>query len=479
MSAITVLPRAAPPRAVSQAHPTVPTPEPATPQRRGFLTHLGLHRPELRAWAMYDWAISGLQTVVMTAVFPIFFVKVAGAGLDGAAASSRWGYVNTIGAILIAVLSPMLGALADLRASKKRFLFAFMLIGAGATAAMFFIGRGDIWYASITFVISLAAATGSMTFYEALLPHIASDHEIDRVSTAGYAMGYVGGGLLLAINLLMISKPALFGLPSGEGLTPAQASLPARLAFVSVAVWWLLFAIPVFRRVPEPPRLLEPDEYALRNPVRASFTRLRETIREMRQYKQAFLMMVAFTIYNDGIQTIIKTASVYGTELNIDQSQLIAAILVVQFLGIPAAFAFGALAERLGAKRSVFLGLLVYTGICIYGYFINSARDFWVLAIMVALVQGGTQALSRSLFATLVPKHKSGEFFGFFSVFEKFGGILGPLAFAVASQVAGNSRIAILSVIAFFAIGAWLLSKVDEVEGARVARAADATTHAA
>jgi MFS transporter, UMF1 family len=447
-----------------------------TAPRRGLLTHLGLHRPELRAWAMYDWAISGLQTVIMTAVFPIFFVKVAGAGLDGAAASSRWGYVNTIFAILIAILSPLLGALADLQAAKKRFLLAFMLVGAGTTSAMFLIGRGDIWYASIVYIIAMAAATGSMTFYEALLPHIADESEIDRVSTAGYAMGYIGGGLLLAINLLMISKPALFGLPSGENLSPADASLPARIGFVSVAVWWLLFAIPIFRRVPEPPRVREPDEADIRNPILASVKRLGETIREMRNYKQAFLMMVAFTIYNDGIQTIIKTASVYGTELNIDQSQLIAAILVVQFLGIPAAFAFGVLAEKLGAKRSVFLGLLVYTGICIYGYFIQTARDFWVLAILVALVQGGTQALSRSLFATLVPKHKSGEFFGFFSVFEKFGGILGPLAFAVASQVAGNSRIAILSVILFFAIGAILLWRVDEVAGARAARAADSDT---
>jgi MFS transporter, UMF1 family len=440
------------------------------------LQALGLHRKELRAWAMYDWGISGMQTIIMTAVFPIFFVKVAAVGMNAERASAWWGYVNTIGAVLIAVLAPILGALADFKAAKKKFLIAFMLLGAGATAAMFFIQRGSMVYASVTFILSLAGATGSMTFYEALLPHIADESEIDRVSTAGYALGYIGGGLLLAISLLLIQKPELVGLPHGPGLSPADSTLPARLSFVAVAAWWVAFAIPVLRIVPEPPRGLEPDEAARTAPIRASIARLGTTLRELRDYKQAFLMMLAFTIYNDGIQTIIKMASVYGTELHIDQGQLIAAILLVQFIGIPAAFAFGSLAGRFGAKRSIFFGLLVYTGICIFGYFLRTARDFWILAIVVGLVQGGTQALSRSLFATLVPKHKSGEFFGFFSVFEKFGGILGPLAFAVAAQLAGSSRVAILSVIAFFIVGAWLLTMVDEKAGAAAARAADTAT---
>ena len=443
-----------------------------------LLDALGLHRKELRAWAMYDWGISGMQTIIMTAVFPIFFVKVAADGMNPDRASAWWGYVNTIGAILIAVLAPILGALADFKAAKKKFLIAFMLLGAGATAAMFFIAQGDMVYASVTFVLALAGATGSMTFYEALLPHIADESEIDRVSTAGYALGYVGGGLLLALALLIIQKPELIGLPHGAGLSSSDRTLPARLSFIAVAAWWMAFSIPLLRSVAEPPRALEPDEAARTAPIRASFHRLGTTLRELREYKQAFLMMLAFTIYNDGIQTIIKMASVYGTELQIDQGQLIAAILLVQFIGIPAAFAFGALAGKLGAKRSIFLGLLVYTGICIFGYFLRTARDFWILAVVVGLVQGGTQALSRSVFATLVPKHKSGEFFGFFSVFEKFGGILGPLAFAVASQISGSSRIAIVSIIVFFVIGAWLLSLVDVKAGAAAARAADESTQA-
>jgi UMF1 family MFS transporter len=428
---------------------------------------------------MYDWAISSMQTVIMTAVFPIFYVKVAAAHLAPAAASEWWGYANTVGAVVIAVLAPILGAVADYRAVKKRFLVGFMLLGVASTATMFFIAQGQLLFASIVFVLSLAGATGSMTFYEALLPHIASEDEIDRVSTAGYAFGYIGGGLLLAINLAWIANPGAFGLPSGDGLTSSQATLPARLAFLSVAVWWLVFSIPVLRRVPEPPRTIELDETPQQHPIRVAFTRLGETVRELRGYRQAFLMMLAFTIYNDGIQTIIKMASVYGTEIGIGQSDLITAILLVQFIGIPFAFGFGALAGRLGAKRSIFLGLAVYTGICVFAYTMTTTREFYVLAMLVGLVQGGTQALSRSLFASMIPKHKSGEFFGFYSVFEKFGGILGPLLFSVAIGQSGSSRVAILSVIAFFVVGGALLALVDVADGERTARAADARTRTA
>lgn len=455
--------------------PASSSPAPAGLWNR-LLFSLGLHRRELRAWAMYDWAVSAAQTTITTAVFPIFYVKFAGAGLTGTDASEAWGVTNTIGAILVAVLGPVLGAIADYKAAKKRFLALFMILGVGSTVAMFFIAQGQILLASVLFIVTLIGASASMTFYESLLPHIASGDEIDRVSTAGYAFGYVGGGLLLALNLLWIQKPELFGLPFGEGLSPADATLPTRLAFVSVGVWWLLFSLPVLRRVPEPPRTLEPDEQATDSALRVAFTRLGETLRELRGYKQAFLMMLAFTIYNDGIQTIIKMASVYGTEIGIQQSDLIAAILLVQFIGIPCAFLFGAIAGKIGAKNSVLFGLAVYTGICLFAYNMSTAREFYLLAILVGFVQGGTQALSRSMFATMIPKHKSGEFFGFFSVFEKFGGILGPLVFAVVINQFQSSQLAILSVIVFFVVGALLLLRVDVAEGEQAARLADDET---
>ena len=279
--------------------------------------------------------------------------------------------------------------------------------------------------------------------------------------------------MLLTLNLARIERPAWSGLPSGPGLSEAGATLPVRLAFVSVAAWWLLFSIPLFRRIPEPPRRLETDERRGENPVRVAFLRLRETFRELKGFRQASIFLLAFLIYNDGIQTIIKMATAYGTELGIGQGALITAILLVQFVGIPCSFLFGMLAGRIGAKHAVFLGLFVYTIISVLGYFMRTATHFFVLALLVGVVQGGTQALSRSLFARMTPPHKSGEFFGFFSVFEKFAGIFGPLFFALAIALTGSSRVAILSVIAFFAVGAALLTVVNVSEGERAAREAE------
>ena len=441
--------------------------------RISLLSRSGLDRPELRAWAMYDWAASAMQTTIMVAVFPIYFVKVAGAGIPESGATQRLATVNTLALVVIAFLSPILGAISDYRGTKKRWIARFMLVGVAAVLGMFLVDRGELDLASALFMLSLIGVAGSFVFYEALLPHIAAPGEIDRVSTAGYALGYLGGGVLLALNLAWIQRPDWFGLPSGPNLTPHESTLPVRLAFVSVAAWWVVFSLPLFRRVPEPPATLEPDERRGESPVKMAFVRLGETFRELRSYRNAFLMLLAFLIYNDGIQTIIKMATAYGTEIGIGQSALIGAILLVQFIGIPCSFLFGGLAGRIGAKRAVFIGLLAYTAISLLGYFMKTATHFYVLAALVGTVQGGTQALSRSLFASMIPQHKSGEFFGFFSVFEKFAGIFGPLIFAGTIAVTGSSRNAILSVILFFAVGALLLAKVDVAEGQRAARTAD------
>lgn len=453
--------------------PPVSAPPNAAAPPTGAFARIGLGRPELRAWALYDWANSAFLTVIITAVFPIYFAQVATAGVPAAVATQRFGIATTVGLLVIAALSPILGAVADFAGSKKRFLAAFMFLGIGATAGMFLVGRGDWELATLLFILGNIGAFGSFVFYDALLPTIAREDEVDRVSTAGFALGYAGGGILLALNVAWILKPAWFGLPSGPGLSSAEATLPTRLAFLSVAVWWGLFSIPLFRSVPEPRRTVEADEAPAGHPLRVALVRLRETLRELRSYREAALMLVAFLIYNDGIQTIIRMAAVYGTELGIDRGALIGAILLVQFLGIPFAFAFGALAGRIGAKRAVLLGLAVYTGISVFGYFVRTATHFWILAMLVGMVQGGTQALSRSLFATLIPEHKAGEFFGFFAIGEKFAGILGPVIFTMAVALTGTSRIAILSVIVFFAAGAALLWRVDVDRGRAQARGAE------
>ena len=422
---------------------------------------------------MYDWAVSSVQTTIMVAVFPVYFVSIAKISLPESRATQALATANTVVAIVLAILSPVLGAVSDYVAAKKRMLGASMLVGAAAVAGMFFVQKGDYRLALVLFVISLIGATASTVFYDALLPHIAEEHEIDRVSSAGYAIGYVGGGLLLALNLAWILKPGWFGLPSGPNLSSSDGTLPTRLALLSVAVWWIVFSIPLFLRVPEPPRTREPDELRGRSALVAPFVRVAETFQALRGYKQAFLMLLAFMIYNDGIQTIQKMAAPYGKELGIADSVLIAAILVVQFVGFPFAFLFGAIAGRIGAKRTIFIGLIVYAGISVFGFYMRTATQFVILAVMVATVQGGTQALSRSLFASLIPTHKSGEFFGFYSVFEKFASIFGPLLFWITIATTGNSRNAILSVVLFFAIGAFVLSRVRVKEGQEAARAAD------
>jgi UMF1 family MFS transporter len=349
----------------------------------------------------------------------------------------------------------------------------FLSMSVVAVAMMFFIQQGDWVLALVLFVIANFGANGSFVFYDALLPHLAKEEEMDRVSTAGYALGYIGGGLLLALNLLWIMRPEWFGLPSGDNLSPSVATLPTRLAFLSVAIWWALFSIPLFRRVPEPPVRLETDEARGQAPIRAAFTRLGETFHELKKFRNAFLMLLAFLIYNDGIGTIIRMAALYGAGIGLDENNMIAAVLLTQFVGVPFAFAFGALAGWIGAKRSIFLALIVYTGISVIGYYMKTAAHFLLLAILVGMVQGGAQALSRSLFASLIPRHKAGEFFGFFAVVEKFAGILGPLLFATVIHSSGSSRGAILSIIAFFVVGGILLLFVNVPEGQRLARAAE------
>ena len=288
---------------------------------------------------------------------------------------------------------------------------------------------------------------------------------MDRVSTAAYAIGYLGGGILLLLNLAWILSPTTFGLP--------DTVAAIKLSFISVAAWWVVFSIPLFRRVPEPAAVQEADERPGLNPVLAAVTRLLETFRELRGYRQAFLMLVAFLLYNDGIQTIIRMAAIYGTEVGIDRNAQIMAFVIVQFVGVPCAFLFGALAGRVGAKPAILGALGVYIGISVLGYFMKSAWHFFALAFLVGMVQGGCQALSRSVFARMIPKHKSSEYFGFFSVFEKFAGVAGPLVFALSVSAFGSSRAAVLSVILFFVAGGLVLTRVDVAEGeAQAARAA-------
>ena len=424
---------------------------------KNLLTRLGLDRRDIRAWAMYDLANSAFATTVITAIFPVYFTSVAGADLPPGEPTRLLARTTTIALATSAILAPFLGALADYAPIKKRLLGVFMALGCVGAGALALVARGDWLFAAVCFGAGNVGFTASLTFYDSLLPHIAREDEIDRISTAGYALGYLGGGVLLALNVAWILSPATFGLRDA-----AQAS---RLSFASVALWWFVFSIPLFRRVPEPATRAGIGARSVPQLVRTSVAGLLHTIRELGRYRNALLLLIAFVIYADGIGTIQRLATSYGTEIGIDQSALITAILLVQFAGIPFAFLFGMLAGRIGAKTSIFIALAVYAVLTVAAYYMKTERDFYILALLVATVQGGAQALSRSLFASMIPKARSSEFFGFFSIFEKFGAILGPAVFEMASRSTGSSRSAILSVVTFFVAGAAVLSFVNVKEG--------------
>jgi len=418
------------------------------------------YRRIVNAWCLYDWANSAFATTVMAALLPPYFSNVAAAGLPGAQATSYWGYGVSLSMVLVAVMGPILGAIADYAGGKKRFLGGFLVVALVFTGMLFFVGEGD-WVAALVFYILASIGNGGANvFYDSLLPHVARPEEIDQVSARGYAMGYLGGGLLLAVNLAWYLMPERFGFADG--------SQAVRASFLSVAVWWALFSIPLFRRVPEPPATATGPRV---NPMRAGFSRLRETFHRMQHYKKLWKFLVAFWLYADGIGTIIKMATIYGAEIGIGTADLAGALLLTQFVGIPLTLVFGRLARRTGAKRAIYLALGVYTLISILGFFMTQPWHFWVLAGMVGLVQGGSQSLSRSLFGAMTPKARSAEFYGFFDISSKFAGIAGPLLFGLTASLTGSGRWSIVSLIVFFVAGALLLSRVNEQEGMAIARA--------
>ncbi|NMB60869.1 MAG: MFS transporter [Chloroflexi bacterium] len=417
------------------------------------------------AWTMYDWGNSAFATTIMAAVLPVYYSSVAASTLSPNIATARWGFTTSIAALIVAILGPILGAIADFKGSKKRFLSIFMGLGVTATALLYLVTTGDWLLASILYIFGNIGFSGSLVFYDALLPYVAGSEEIDQVSSKGFAMGYIGGGLLLAINVLMI----MFGETLFPGTDP---TLMSRLSFLSVAIWWFVFSLPIFRHVSEPPRRILEKEEGM-NPIKVSLQRLGVTFKEIKNFQDLFLFLVAFFLYTNGIGTIITMSTIYGAEIGIGQTTLIGTLLMVQFVAAPFAIAFGWLAKKIGTKTSIYISLGIYTLIAIGGYFLSTEWQFWALGFAVATVQGGSQALSRSLIGRMMPKSKTAEFYGFFSVFEKFSSIAGPFLFGLVSTLMGESRLSIVSLIIFFILGMILLTKVNVERGIQVAQEED------
>lgn len=414
-----------------------------------------------RAWCLYDWANSAFATTVMAAIFPPYFRTLAvTAGFGETAATSLWGYITAGALLLMAVTAPVLGAMADAQGRRKTYLGFFAGLGILATACLVLPGAGDWKLAGAIYLVANFGFGSSIIFYESLLPGLATGSAMDKLSTRGYAWGYAGGGLLLVVNLVMVTRPEFFGFAG-----PTQAM---KVSFLTVALWWGVFSVPLFRQVPEPGSSTGLPESRI-GPM-AGFKRLAATFREIRRYRQLTMFLLAYWIYNDGIGTIVKMATAYGSEIGIGMTDLMGALVLTQVVGIPCAYLFGRLAVRVGAKKAILFALAVYGLISVGGFFLRNAAHFYILAGLVGTVQGGAQALSRSVFGSMVPRHRSAEFFGFFSTSGKLAGVAGPLVFGLVGQLTGTSRLGIAALILFFGLGGWLLTRVDVEAGSRLAR---------
>jgi UMF1 family MFS transporter len=416
-----------------------------------------------RAWCFYDWANSAFSTSIVAAILPVYFASVATRDMPAHGATALWGYASALAMVLAAFAGPLIGVAADRAGRRKPALFACVLTGAIATALLAFVPSGDWRPLLLLFGVAFIAFASGNVVYDALLPAVARHDEIHRVSSRGFAYGYLGGGLLLAVHLALLLAPRRFGLSDSDAAV--------RVAFASVAAWWLGFSIPLFRGVPEP-RPIGSGSAARHGPL-DTFRQIARTLSGLPRRPELFRFLLAFWLYSDGIGTVVKMATVYGSEVGIGRTDLIGALLMVQIVAAPASLVFGRLAAPLGPQRAVALGLLGYVGITALGYFMSSPLHFWALAFLVALFQGGTQALSRSMFASLVPARQLGEMFGFYSVSEKLAGVVGPLLFAAVAQMSGAGRFAVLTLLPFFLGGAWLLLGVDLERGRQRAQNLD------
>ncbi len=418
-------------------------------------------------WVLYDWGNSAFATTVLSGFFPIFFKQYWSAGVDATISSARLGFTNSAAGLFVAILAPILGAIADRGTFKKNFLCMFTILGVITTAMLYWVGQGDWQNAVLLFTLANIGFSGGIIFYDALITDVASDDRMHTISARGYAFGYLGGGLLFAVNAYMTQSPQTFGLTSAaEGV---------QFSFISVAIWWAVFAIPLFLWVKE--SSAPQTESGLRM-ISAGLAQLRDTIKEISQHKTVVLFLLAYWFYIDGVGTVIRMAVDYGMSIGFDSGTLLGTLLMTQLVGFPAALIFGYLGNRIGAKRSIFISIGIYMFICIGGAFMQTTTEFYLLGILVGIAQGGIQALSRSYYALLIPIDKSAEYFGFYNMLGKFAAVLGPAIMGGVGLIAHSlgynsntaSRISISAIAILFMIGGTLLYFVNEEKGKKEAR---------
>ena len=410
------------------------------------------------SWAFYDWGNSAYSTTVMAGFFPLFFKEYWADPHNPNQSTFYLGMANSIASIVVASLAPLLGSIADQGSAKKKFLTLFAFLGVIMTGGLWMVSQGNWQMAVVFYVMATIGFASGNVFYDSLLPGLASEERVDVVSSLGFGLGYLGGGLLFLVNVFMYLKPEIFGIPDG--------ATAIKLSFLSVAVWWAVFTIPLILFVPEPKNY---DSVNIKNAIQMGWMQLFQTFKEIRNMKVVGTFLLAYFFYIDGVDTIIKMAVDYGMSLNFSGESLIIALLIVQFVAFPAALIYGRLGAKVGAKKAIMIGIIAYSVITFLGYFITKAWHFYVLAILIGLFQGGIQALSRSLYTRIIPAEKSAEFFGFYNMLGKYAAIIGPALMGTISLVTGSARLGILSILLLFILGAFFLNKVDIDEGKRLA----------
>jgi UMF1 family MFS transporter len=421
---------------------------------------MAINRPTI-SWAFYDWANSAFSTTIMAGFFPIFFKQYWCVNVDVSSSTLRLGLANSIGSILVIFLAPLLGAIADQACAKKKFLFIFTLLGVASSAALYFISEGNWLQAATLYVFAIIGFSCGNVFYDSLLLSISPPRQRDRISALGFSLGYLGGGILFAFNVLTTFQPKLFGL--------ADATQAVQLSFLTVAGWWLFFSMPLFFWVKEP-SVSTPT--TLKKSFWTSLQQLKNTGRKITRHRQVFLFLLAYWLYIDGLATIVRMAVDYGMALGFAPENLVLALLITQFVGFPAALLFGRLGEKTGCKNAILGGIVTYLLITIWAMFMDTISEFYLMATALGLVQGGVQALSRSFYSRLIPTNKAAEFYGFYNMVGKFAAVIGPLLMGTISVISANPRLSLLGIIFLFCSGGSLLLLVDEEEGQALARRA-------
>jgi len=415
------------------------------------------------SWALYDWGNSAFATTVMAGFFPVFFKSYWTTGMSVTESTVRLGTANALASLLVVLLAPVLGVVADRSGRKKGLLLLLATLGVLMSAGLFLVAEGYWLIAAGFYVLGVLGFAGGNVTYDAMLLDVADRAALERVSALGYALGYLGGGLLFTLNVLMVLYPASFGLSD-----KAEA---VRFAFLMVALWWAVFTLPVMLFVKETPH---PQRRAVSGGLRQGWREIVETWRLLRRLRMAFIFLLAYWCYIDGVDTIVRMAVDYGLSLGFAAEGLLTALLITQAVGFPAALLFGRIGDRIGAKRAIWLALMVYVVVVFWAWRMTAVWEFYGLAAVIGLVQGGIQAMSRALYARLIPAEHAGRLFGLYNMMGKFAAVIGPLLVGWVGVLSGSARTGILSVLLLFLAGAWLLARVRVAEGEREAAAAGA-----